>query len=107
MAAAKKLEPLLYGNVEDPEGYELASYRRAILQHKFCGLQEFRLRQRRQNLVRHIQALEREGSRPGLQFELLGEMQGLDRQLLQLREAMQKLQREIQRSSRSGQMPKL
>ena len=93
--------------MEDPEGYELASYRRAILQHKFFGLQEFRLRQRRQNLVRHIQALEREGSRPGLQFELLGEMQGLDRQLLQLREAMQKLQREIQRSSRSGQMPML
>ncbi|WGK69226.1 DNA primase [Candidatus Haliotispira prima] len=101
----KRLEPLQESSAKDAEDYDMASYRWVILQQKYCGLQDSRLRQRRDKALQQIQVLEKQGSGPELQLELLREIQGLDGELIQLRETMQQLQKKIQRSSKSYNSP--
>ncbi|MEM9423478.1 MAG: DNA primase [Spirochaetota bacterium] len=103
----KKLEPLQGGGINDPEGYDITSYREAILQQKYCGVQEFRLRERKEKTRRQIEILESEESGVQLQLELLEEIQGFDRKLLDLRERIQQLQKEIRHSSKPDNFPML
>ena len=103
----KSLEPLQNGRIRDSEGYNMTSYRRTILRQKYCGFWEFRLRQRRDKALKQIQVLESEAERRGqgnesqLQFELLEEIQSLDRELLALRNKMLQLQKEVEYSKKS------
>ena len=83
------------------------------MQQKYCGLQSFWLKERRNQALRHMQHLEeqtaepaeRSGVGPEPEQELLREIQNLDRRLGQLAKNMQELQKNILLSSESPNIP--
>ena len=108
----KQLEPLQQQLVHNTEGYDMLSYREAILQQKYFGLQSFWLKQRRNQAMQQLLRLEgqtaestTESNGPEPERELLREIQNLDARLGQLGKNMQELQKNIQLSSEAQNIP--
>ena len=100
---SKKLEPLQGGNVYNYEGYSMDFYRQAILQQKYFGVQEFWLKQRKQQALEQIKVLEQQ-QQQALQFELLSEIQSLNRKLAELGTMVRQLQTRTT-EGQQGQLP--